>query len=101
MFQVASPKAATLARAADWPIDVYVPTWMSDGFGDELDRLAGEGFMFEHAYVQIAVCTPSRQVMLSHRPPRLVFSARLDPNWATVSPMTSMIVVFIIAPPNW
>ncbi|HSL74485.1 MAG TPA: PLP-dependent lyase/thiolase [Ilumatobacteraceae bacterium] len=31
--------AATLARAADWPIDVYVPTWMSDGFGVELDRL--------------------------------------------------------------
>jgi threonine synthase len=31
--------AATLARAADWPIDVYVPTWMSDGFGRELDRL--------------------------------------------------------------
>jgi len=31
--------AATLARAADWPVDVYVPTWMSDGFGDELDRL--------------------------------------------------------------
>ena len=31
--------AATLARAADWPIDVYVPTWMSDGFGSELDRL--------------------------------------------------------------
>ena len=31
--------AATLAQAADWPIDVYVPTWMSDGFGDELDRL--------------------------------------------------------------
>ena len=31
--------AALLARAADWPIDVYVPTWMSDGFGSELDRL--------------------------------------------------------------
>jgi len=31
--------AATLARAAEWPIDVYVPTWMSDGFGRELDRL--------------------------------------------------------------
>ena len=30
--------ASTLARAAGWPIDVYVPTWMSDGFGDELDR---------------------------------------------------------------
>jgi threonine dehydratase len=31
--------AATLAAAASWPIDVYVPTWMSDGFGAELDRL--------------------------------------------------------------
>jgi threonine dehydratase len=31
--------AATLAAAADWPVDVYVPIWMSDGFGAELDRL--------------------------------------------------------------
>jgi threonine synthase len=31
--------AATLAKAADWPIDVYVPTWMSDGFGRRLDAL--------------------------------------------------------------
>jgi threonine dehydratase len=31
--------AATLARAAEWPIDVYVPTWMSDGFGRRLDEL--------------------------------------------------------------
>ena len=31
--------AATLAAAAAWPIDVYVPTWMTDGFGTELDRL--------------------------------------------------------------
>ena len=31
--------AATLARAAEWPIDVYVPTWMSDGFGRRLDAL--------------------------------------------------------------
>ncbi|MGA9275418.1 PLP-dependent lyase/thiolase [Ilumatobacter sp.] len=31
--------AATLACAARWPIDVYVPTWMSDGFGDRLDEL--------------------------------------------------------------
>ncbi len=31
--------AATLAKAAEWPIDVYVPTWMSDAFGDELDAL--------------------------------------------------------------
>lgn len=31
--------AATLAKAAEWPIDVYVPTWMSDGFGDRLDAL--------------------------------------------------------------
>jgi threonine synthase len=31
--------AATLAKAAEWPLDVYVPTWMSDGFGDRLDEL--------------------------------------------------------------
>jgi threonine dehydratase len=31
--------AATLAAAVDWPIDVYVPTWMTAGFGTELDRL--------------------------------------------------------------
>ncbi len=31
--------ASTLAAAVDWPIDVYVPTWMTDGFGSELDRL--------------------------------------------------------------
>ncbi len=31
--------AATLAAAADWPIDVYVPTWMNPAFGAELDRL--------------------------------------------------------------
>lgn len=34
--------AATLARASGWPIDVFVPTWMSDGFGDELDRLGAQ-----------------------------------------------------------
>lgn len=31
--------ASTLARAAEWPIDVFVPTWMSDGFGSRLDEL--------------------------------------------------------------
>ena len=31
--------AATLAKAAEWSIDVYVPMWMSDGFGDRLDAL--------------------------------------------------------------
>jgi N-sulfoglucosamine sulfohydrolase len=30
-----------------------------------IDRLASEGIMFEYGYVQIAICTPSRQVMLS------------------------------------
>jgi len=30
-----------------------------------LDRLAAEGFRFHYAYVPIALCTPSRQVMLS------------------------------------
>lgn len=31
--------AAVLARAADWPIDVFVPTWMSDAVGRELSEL--------------------------------------------------------------
>jgi threonine dehydratase len=31
--------AATLAADAGWPLDVYVPTWMSDTVGDVLDRL--------------------------------------------------------------
>jgi threonine dehydratase len=31
--------AATLAAAVDWPLTVFVPTWMDDGFGRELDRL--------------------------------------------------------------
>ncbi len=31
--------AATLAAAAEWPIDVYVPTWMGDGVGQSLDEL--------------------------------------------------------------
>ncbi|HEY3483868.1 MAG TPA: PLP-dependent lyase/thiolase, partial [Ilumatobacteraceae bacterium] len=31
--------AATLARAADWPIEVFVPTWMDDAFGRRLDAL--------------------------------------------------------------
>jgi threonine dehydratase len=32
--------AATLAARVDWPIDVYVPTWMDDAFGERLDALA-------------------------------------------------------------
>ena len=39
--------AATLAAAANWPIDVYVPTWMSDGFGSELDRLGARAHRCE------------------------------------------------------
>ena len=31
--------AATLARAAAWPIDVFVPTWMGEAFGRRLDEL--------------------------------------------------------------
>jgi threonine dehydratase len=31
--------AATLAAQADWPLDVYVPTWMDDAFGERLDEL--------------------------------------------------------------
>lgn len=31
--------AATLAANVDWPLDVYVPTWMDDSFGRRLDDL--------------------------------------------------------------
>jgi threonine dehydratase len=31
--------AATLATRVDWPLDVYVPTWMDDEFGRRLDAL--------------------------------------------------------------
>ncbi|NND75956.1 MAG: PLP-dependent lyase/thiolase [Ilumatobacter sp.] len=31
--------AAVLAQAAGWPLDVYVPTWMSDTVGERLDAL--------------------------------------------------------------
>ena len=31
--------AATLAARVDWPLDVYVPTWMDDAFGERLDEL--------------------------------------------------------------
>jgi threonine dehydratase len=46
--------AATLARAAHWPIDVYVPTWMSDGFGVELDRLGARTHRCERRAVDPA-----------------------------------------------
>lgn len=35
----AAMAAATLAAQVDWPLDVYVPTWMDDSFGDRLDEL--------------------------------------------------------------
>ena len=35
----AAVAASTLARAADWPIDVFVPTWMDDAMGGLLEHL--------------------------------------------------------------
>ncbi len=35
----AAMAAATLAQRVDWPIDVYVPTWMDPAFGRRLDEL--------------------------------------------------------------
>ena len=35
------------------------------GTTPNIDRLASQGMKFDYAYVQIALCTPSRQVMLS------------------------------------
>ena len=39
--------AATLARRVDWPIDVYVPTWMDPAFGRRLDDLGARTRMCE------------------------------------------------------
>jgi N-sulfoglucosamine sulfohydrolase len=36
-----------------------------EGTTPNIDRLASEGVMFDYGYVQISLCTPSRQVMLS------------------------------------
>jgi len=35
------------------------------GTTPNIDKLASEGMLFEHAYVPLAMCTPSRQIMLS------------------------------------
>lgn len=35
----AAMAAATLAHRVDWPIDVYVPTWMDPAFGRRLDEV--------------------------------------------------------------
>jgi threonine synthase len=55
--------AATLARAAAWPIDVYVPTWMADGFGVELDRLGAT----IHRCARLADDSPGDPAMLRFR----------------------------------
>ena len=34
--------AATLAARVEWPIQVFVPTWMDAAFGDGLDRLGAD-----------------------------------------------------------
>lgn len=34
--------AATIASSQDWPIRVFVPTWMDAAFGDGLDRLGAQ-----------------------------------------------------------
>ena len=55
--------AATLARAAEWPIDVYVPTWMTDAVGDELDRLGAR----THRCERRAADPPGDPAMLRFR----------------------------------
>lgn len=39
--------AATLATRADWPLRVFVPTWMDDAFGTRLDELGAETYRCE------------------------------------------------------
>jgi threonine dehydratase len=39
--------ASTLAQRVDWPIDVYVPTWMSHEVGEQLDLLGAQAHICE------------------------------------------------------
>ncbi len=55
--------AATLAKAVDWPIDVFVPTWMSDGFGHRLDDLGAR----VHRSARLADDPPGDPAMLRFR----------------------------------
>lgn len=38
----AAVAAATLARRAHWPLEVFIPEWMDPAYGDELDRLGAQ-----------------------------------------------------------
>ena len=44
-------------------VGVYSST--VSGTTPNIDKLAGEGMRFDYAYVPLAMCTPSRQIMLS------------------------------------
>mgnify|MGYP003137403060 CR=1 FL=1 len=43
----AAMAAATLAHRVDWPIDVFVPTWMDPAFGRHLDELGARTHVCE------------------------------------------------------
>jgi len=49
------------------------------GITPNLDRLAGEGMRFDHAHVQIAVCQPSRQALMTGRYPHTNGGLGFDP----------------------
>jgi len=44
-----------------------------------IDRLAGQGIRFTHAYVNISICQPSRQSMMTGRYPHRTGALAFDP----------------------
>jgi uncharacterized sulfatase len=85
------PAAAAGARAATArPLNVLlivvddlntrVGAWGAPVLTPNLDRLAKQGVRFEHAYVQVAMCSPSRTSFLTGwRPERTGVWSNLDP----------------------
>jgi threonine synthase len=55
--------AASLAQRVEWPIDVYVPTWMSPQVGELLDRLGAQ----IHTCARRAADPPGDPAMLRFR----------------------------------
>jgi uncharacterized sulfatase len=84
---VARPRNVLLILIDD--LNTQVGAWGSTVLTPNLDRLARRGVRFEHAYVQVAMCSPSRvSFMTGWRPERTgVWNNRARPRPAAAVPL--------------
>ncbi len=61
------------------------------GVSPNLDRLAGEGMRFEKAFVTVAVCQPSRSVMMTGRYPHRSGALGFQPITAEVATLSGVL----------